>query len=717
MCLGGPIVKRKIISIVLCSILILSTFILFDFKFGLVEVVEGETLYVNTTGLNGAYTSIQDAINATSDGDTVFVYSGTYYENLIVNTSINLIGEDRERTIINGSNIGDIIGIRINNVSIDNFTIIGYGSPFWYAGIKLDNINNCSVHSCNISHTNRGIQLFYSDNNTIGDNNLSNNSYDIYQECSNNNTIEKNHIYCGIYLKYSETNIFAQNEIQFCDTGLYMWRSNNNQLDNNTINNTEYGIRIEYSINNNIIDNKLSFNDYGIYLDSSLECNLESNIMVEDGIIISGDSVEDWNTHNIESSNTLNGKPVYYGKNLKNLTIPLGYGQIILANCSYCLIEHQNITKTAIPIRLGHSTYNKIKNNNLSSNLGGISTSFSYYNDIIKNELINNTYGCGIGGGWNSFISNKVLNNFYGISLGSYNNISDNNISKNYYGIYSMAGAYNMIFQNNISFNNYSVYFHDSYENYIYNNNFINNPQHVIDHYWSYWDYGYPIGGNYWSDYVGNDSYKGPNQDQEGGDGIGDTPYEVYFSHKDNYPLMEPYSYKPMENHTILKQGWNLISIPLIQQNPNLQKVLEMIDGYYDAVQWYKPIDNYNPWKHNKVGKSFGNDLFELNETMGFWIHIINPGDTIFLYNGTQPTKNQTITFQKGWNMVGYPSLSYYNRTVGLNNLTFGSQVDAIWTYDVSTQKWNEIGESDYFELGKGYYIHAKSECVWEVPL
>jgi hypothetical protein len=117
------------------------------------------------------------------------------------------------------------------------------------------------------------------------------------------------------------------------------------------------------------------------------------------------------------------------------------------------------------------------------------------------------------------------------------------------------------------------------------------------------------------------------------------------------------------------------------------------------------------------MSKPYGNDLFELNESMGFWIHIINPGDTIFLYNGTQPTENQTITLQKGWNMVGYTSNTNYNLTEGLNNLTFDDQVDAIWTYDASSQKWNEMGESDYFELGRGYYIHTKAKCEWEVPL
>jgi hypothetical protein len=171
------------------------------------------------------------------------------------------------------------------------------------------------------------------------------------------------------------------------------------------------------------------------------------------------------------------------------------------------------------------------------------------------------------------------------------------------------------------------------------------------------------------------------------------------------------------ENYTILKQGWNLISIPLIQNNQGLTKVLETIDGYYDAVQWYNPTYSNDPWEHHKIGKPYGNDLFELNETMGFWIHITQPGDTVFVYNGTQPAINQIIPLHPGWNLVGYPSLTSYNRTEGLNILTFDAEVNAIWTFDATIQKWEKIGEGDFFETGRGYWIHAKTECEWEVPL
>ncbi len=170
-------------------------------------------------------------------------------------------------------------------------------------------------------------------------------------------------------------------------------------------------------------------------------------------------------------------------------------------------------------------------------------------------------------------------------------------------------------------------------------------------------------------------------------------------------------------DYITLKQGWNLISIPLNQDNQDLENVLENIDGYYDAVQWYDVSDSNDPWKHHKVGKPYGNDLTKINESMGFWVHITEPGETIFLYNGTLPTENQTITLHPGWNQVGYPSKTVYNRTEGLKTIDFGSEVDRVQWFEARTQMWYEMGSDDNFEPTRGYWIHAKTQCLWEVPL
>jgi hypothetical protein len=285
-----------------------------------------------------------------------------------------------------------------------------------------------------------------------------------------------------------------------------------------------------------------------------------------------------------------------------------------------------------------------------------------------------------------------------------------------------------------ISNNSYGIYAQDgsSTNNRIYHNDFINNnnsnsPQVFdVSNNGNFWDNGYPSGGNYWSDFDeasegAYDDYQGIDQNVLGSDGKvdngtigsgGKNPYVIDSNSQDNYPLIGP-----SRNYMILKQGWNLISLPLIQQEQNLTKVLTSIDGLYDAVQCYDNTDKNDPWKHYRPGKPYGNDLFKINEKLGIWIHIVPPGDTIFYYEGIRPIVNQTITLRPGWNQVGYPSLRSYNRTEGLNNLSFGSEVDSILTYNAANQKWEVIGSSDHFKIGRGYWIHAKTTCVWEVPL
>ena len=89
---------------------------------------DGDILYVGGNG-TGNYTRIQDAINDAENGDTVFVYddSSPYLENILVNKSIKLIGEDKETTIIDGRNYENTILIVSDNVYLYGFCIQNSG--------------------------------------------------------------------------------------------------------------------------------------------------------------------------------------------------------------------------------------------------------------------------------------------------------------------------------------------------------------------------------------------------------------------------------------------------------------------------------------------------------------------------------------------------------------------------------------------------------------
>jgi hypothetical protein len=76
-----------------------------------------------------------------------------------------------------------------------------------------------------------------------------------------------------------------------------------------------------------------------------------------------------------------------------------------------------------------------------------------------------------------------------------------------------------------------------------YGNNFVNNSEQVVvsSGYRNSWNLSYPAGGNYWSDYNGSDCYCGTYQNETGMDCIGDTPYLIAQSFRDNYPLLRAY--------------------------------------------------------------------------------------------------------------------------------------------------------------------------------
>jgi parallel beta-helix repeat protein len=243
----------------------------------------GDTLYVGGSG-PGNYTSIQKAIDDTEDGDTVFVYddSSPYYENLIVDKSISLIGEDRLTTVIDGNEKkedgADVISIKIDGVTIQGFTI---------QNSSIENLNqNWNDFCCGIeirSHYNiikdniitdnyQGIQLgglsqIYSTNNIIQGNIVSNNeasglfftwaSYNIIS----NNTITSNKKRGLNLCLSSDNNTITSNTITENDEGILISEGNKNTIQQNTISDNKLGIAVKYSYKTNVIENNIYDNE------------------------------------------------------------------------------------------------------------------------------------------------------------------------------------------------------------------------------------------------------------------------------------------------------------------------------------------------------------------------------------------------------------------------------------------------------------------------
>jgi parallel beta-helix repeat protein len=96
---------------------ILAGLCIFFFCVAVTAVTNAETHYVYPSE------SIQAAVDAASSGDTIFVYNGTYFENIVVDKSLILMGENRNITIINGDGSGDVVSINAGDCVISEFTV------------------------------------------------------------------------------------------------------------------------------------------------------------------------------------------------------------------------------------------------------------------------------------------------------------------------------------------------------------------------------------------------------------------------------------------------------------------------------------------------------------------------------------------------------------------------------------------------------------------
>ncbi len=200
-------------------------------------------------------------------------------------------------------------------------------------------------------------------------------------------------------------------------------------------------------------------------------------------------------------------------------------------------------------ISLEASSGNTISGNTITSNdLEGIVAEDSNDNLISGNTITNNKFwGVDlISSDNNTIFGNTIASHtqWFGISLENSRKvtISGNILSNNGGGVELGTSSGGNISGNTFSNNEVGVELSYSGGNTFYHNNFISNAEQVISfNSASMWNNSYPSGGNYWSNYEGNDAYGGPFQNMTGSDGIGDIPYNSTEYEKDYYPLITPY--------------------------------------------------------------------------------------------------------------------------------------------------------------------------------
>ena len=335
---------KKSILFFLILIMINNSFIVANTKN---VIINQKIIYVDDDG-GANYSLIQDAINNATDGDTIYVYSGTYYEHLIIDKSIILQGEDKNTTIIDGNHLGIVIFITADLVTIKGFTIKNCGENLNYLTNNIDTIieirskNNTILDNIitwdyflGLNCNPLGIKIIlYSDYNDISNNDILQCINGIRMESSynkiNNNIIEMNGV-CGMKLftpgpdiPFCSNNNISNNlfyTIYDKNYGYAIWGSHikDNFFFNNTISDIYNGIHLEMSYNNTLLKNNVANCVYwGISVCDSNQNTLLNNTI--SSIKKAGIYLGYWSSKNLIKNNNLthNKIGIYLTNNIRN---------------------------------------------------------------------------------------------------------------------------------------------------------------------------------------------------------------------------------------------------------------------------------------------------------------------------------------------------------------------------------------------------------------
>jgi thermitase len=438
----------------------------------------------------------------------------------------------RDKQVPNDAGYVALIGS--TNIVVRNLNLSNNGQ-----GILIAYTNGSVIEKINVSRNKQGILLVESINTTVQDSTMINNDCAIDARYSFNITASKNTVINntdGIRLWHSSDNVVRHNMVASSSQhGIWSMYSTNNEFRNNTVSDNFEGFNLAWSGDSIFRDNNITRNVYNFGVDGNC---------LPDFIL------------NIDTSNTVEGKPIHYLVNKHDLIInPSTFpnaGYLAVVNCTGITVKDLNLTSNSQGILLAYTSNSTIGKVNASNNRNGICL-FNCNENTLRENVITN--GTSIGIMLYSSINNDIAGNTVvageecGIYLGSSSNnrIRNNTFSESRWGsgvTLEDSSRYNSFIENTVERNLIGTLMgvNEPHGNKIYYNNFVYNTNQVLDwiSFWTKmntWDDG-KHQGNYWSNYKGEDSNR---------DGIGDTllPHLGI----DHYPLMTKYWNEGDINH------------------------------------------------------------------------------------------------------------------------------------------------------------------------
>ncbi len=234
--------------------------------------INEEVFYTKDKTKEKTFLSIQKVIDQANEKDTIKIPETVFNENIYINKSINLIGENKEKSIIDGRKQNSVIFINSEGVTIKNLTIRNSGGKKEDTGIiinsdkneisncvfyrtrtaiKIDRSNENIISNCFFQDNGEGVFCNNSEGNVILKCQIMNSAFGINLEESKKDTIKNSYIHnngIGIYARKSlETEIF---DSAICDNnqdggGIWAFDCKNLKIKNCNINHNGAGVKLE----------------------------------------------------------------------------------------------------------------------------------------------------------------------------------------------------------------------------------------------------------------------------------------------------------------------------------------------------------------------------------------------------------------------------------------------------------------------------------------
>lgn len=594
-----------------------------------------------------------------------------HYSNKVNITSNNMLNNGAGIDLDDSSNIT----IFDNNISSNDwYGVLVGSSTYANMGRNTFDSNGVNILGPDLAH--------YNTHTITSDNSVNGKPLYYYKDC---NSVDIDGIPTGQLIVANCTNFRAANlEIADTDIGINMAFVNNTTLEGNNIskNNFWYGIWLYLALNTIVTDNEIAFNNgHGISVHSTT------------GVI----------ANNEIASNKGDGLNVGYSSNIT--------------------VTRNNVSNNEIGVDISGSNNITVANNTVSQNVWGVEVSSStnnrvYHNNFIDNgnqscdgspNLWDNGYPSG-GNYWSDYtgVDNKSGANqdqpgSDGIGDTPYDVVGG--VNRDRYPLMSPLGTiYSrppMISQTILSGKDWenvtiiwslspddgmgfrSIVGYDVYRNMTYN------PQGM----------GYQKIANLpngTSQFIDNSAGEGnPN---------------IYFYRVCAVDLSNNTSCAINQAGKFtrpLSKGPNLVSVPLIQSNESVERVLQTVK--YDKVWSYDSFAT--EWKSYMTFKPAKGELITINHKMGVWVNVTK--DSNLTIAGMVPLTT-TVQLRPGWSLVSFPSFS---STYTVGNLKAETGATKVEGFDSQAPPYHlrVMNDGEFLQAGHSYWIYIESDRIWTV--